>query len=81
VTAATCRSCGADIDWAISDATGKLMPVNHQPDPAGNVAVRRDEDGTLRCRSAPAGAPLSAGERRGTSHFATCEQAADWRKT
>lgn len=78
----TCRSCGAAIDWAVSDTTGKAMPVNHQPDPAGNVAVRRDpDDGKLRARSAPAAAKLSAGERRGTSHFATCPDADAHRKS
>lgn len=76
----TCRSCSGPIDWAKSDTTGKPVPINHAPDPAGNLAVRRDEDGTLRVRSAPAGAKLAAGEQRGTSHFATCPNADQHRR-
>lgn len=34
-----CKSCGAQIYWAISDATGLLFPVDVEPDPDGNVLL------------------------------------------
>ena len=76
----TCRSCDAAIRWAVSDASGKRMPIDAEPVPAGNLAVRLDE-GVLRARSAPADAKLSAGEKRGVSHFATCPDADQHRRS
>jgi len=79
VTAA-CRSCEAPIRWAVSDSTGKRIPLNAEPDPAGNLAVRL-VDGRLRVRSAPAGrTELDAGEKRGMSHFTTCPDADQHRR-
>jgi DNA modification methylase len=34
-----CRSCGAEIRWART-FTGKLMPLDAAPNPAGNVEAR-----------------------------------------
>jgi hypothetical protein len=33
-----CRSCKAPIEWGVTDA-GAMMPLDLEPDKAGNVAV------------------------------------------
>lgn len=70
---ATCRSCGADIEWVTSATTGRPMPVDVGPASKGNLAVvsgrahaySKTDEGLHR-------------ERR-VSHFATCPDAGDWR--
>jgi hypothetical protein len=61
----TCRSCGAEVEWATWDS-GKAMPVDIAPDPkgklvvfAGKVRVATPDDDKLK-------------RERRTSHFATC---------
>ena len=68
-----CRSCEAPILWA-ETAAGKSMPLDEKPDPNGtfvfvNGKTRRAE-------------PLDVQLKRPlyTSHFATCPEAAQWRK-
>lgn len=73
---AACRSCGATVYWVTTKA-GKLMPVDPpgtHPNP--NLEVWRDPTtGELRL-----GNPHpDATTRRTTSHFATCDDADDWR--
>ncbi len=78
-TTEACRSCGAAIIWAIS-AQAKSMPVDAQPSPSGSMVLEYRVPGrNPLARVIPA-------ELRGartdlhTSHFATCPQAANWRK-
>lgn len=58
------------------------MPIDPEPVVDGNVWVIRTEQGTpiigvaLNNESVPASVPL-----RYVSHFVTCPQSADWRKT
>lgn len=71
----TCRSCNAEIEWAISHATGRPMPVDAKPTPNGNLVViggvaRAFTDDDARVHR----------ERR-TSHFATCPDAQKWRQS
>lgn len=33
-----CSECGAPLRWAVTK-NGKLQPLNHDPDPAGNVVL------------------------------------------
>lgn len=67
----TCRSCGADVEWAETVKNKKRMPFN-PPIVAvrsqgsileGNGRVIEDVDTTVT-----------------TSHFATCPDAKDWRR-
>lgn len=75
---AECRSCGAEISWARSAASGSPMPIDAEPTPEGNVVYT----GEL-----VAGAPfvqvLGKGERddrpRYMPHHATCPQGREWR--
>jgi hypothetical protein len=74
----TCRSCGAEIEW-VETMSGKSMPLDVGEAPsearhgvfavvAGKARTYTDADRKL------------ARERR-TSHFATCPDASDWRKS
>jgi hypothetical protein len=73
-----CRSCGAEIVWAITER-GKRMPLDAEPSEAGTFVVRSRVEGervVLHALYAPeAGAGLHH-----TSHFATCPQAGEWRR-
>lgn len=70
-----CRSCGADVRWLTSEATGRIAPIDAAPDASGNVVI----DGAGRSYQV-----LTAGEReasarpRYTNHFQTCPQRQMW---
>lgn len=81
-----CRSCGAPIIWA-QTVNGKAMPIDAEPVPDGNVLLtgRRVETrrGTLapECRVEGDTPMFPDGADRYMSHFATCPQADQWRKS
>ena len=66
-----CRSCKAKIIW-VPTAAGKLMPLDLERTPDGNVAI---EGGRAVVMSGPV--PGGTGRK---SHFATCPQADQWRR-
>lgn len=68
---ATCRSCGAEIVWAITDK-GKRIPLDARP--AGPLFLLDVEPGAppARARRNP-----FAGELH-LSHFASCPDAREW---
>ncbi len=76
----SCRSCGAPIYWALTEA-GKRMPVDADPSPAGTCVLTLEDRG-LRVAVLTDHA-LDFARRNGralrTSHFATCPDAAGWR--
>lgn len=76
-----CRSCGAEIVWVLMD-TGKTMPIDADPNPLGNVAVRRvGRDNELHGRVVTGTKPLDpTSERMGMSHFVICPAADKHRK-
>ena len=74
-----CRSCQSPIVWVRMLDTGKLMPVNHPPDPRGTVAVHRDPDGELTGHTLRGDATAGEGEVLGMAHWATCPQAGRFR--
>lgn len=76
---ARCRSCQAEIVWAETER-GKRMPVDAAPNPRNGSIVLRERAGEAPL--AIAGVPDEAfpGEPRYTSHFATCPEAARWRR-
>lgn len=71
---ANCRSCDAEIIWAVSEKTGKPMPIDAAPSPLGNLIVingrarvaTTDDDRLHRPKY--------------MSHFASCANAEEWRK-
>ena len=88
-----CASCPAPILWAQSlDDEGrriwdeerkrfKSMPVDWEPVPTGNVVVwDRPGEGFV-CRVLKKGETPPAGARLRTSHFATCPNAKQHRRT
>lgn len=70
---ARCRSCGADVIWATS-TNGKAMPMDAQPDPKGTFVIV-----VGKARKATAEDDRLHRPRH-TCHFATCEQADEWRR-
>ncbi|MFI6819751.1 hypothetical protein ACIBJE_02215 [Micromonospora sp. NPDC050187] len=69
----TCRSCPAQIIWAVTER-GKPMPVDAEPTPDGNVLLEQLPTG-LRARVLPAHRAFGR-----KSHFASCKDAAKWRR-
>jgi hypothetical protein len=70
-----CRSCGAEVVWAVTNA-GKRMPVDAKPVADGNL---------LLTQPAQPGVPpvaIVVGKGKGThaSHFVTCPNSRTWRK-
>ncbi len=74
----TCRSCPASILWATTEK-GRSMPVDAEPHPDGNVEITYDELG--RPHAVVHGQPpmMVAGTLH-MPHFATCPNAAEWRR-
>lgn len=70
-----CRSCGSAIYWLRHVHTGKMAPIDAEPDPAGNIVIHLDR-GTYE--------QVSAEERERqrewlhTNHFQSCPQAKSW---
>lgn len=69
----TCRSCGAEIIWAVM-GSGKRMPFDAEPvipSPTGLFVVITDDEGVH---------GLSQNNPLYRSHFATCPNAAEHRR-
>ena len=75
MSGATCKSCGAPILW-IRTRRGKLAPVDAQPLQRYLIAEDEDNDPDP-SREAPYGELV----RVYTSHFETCPNAAQHRKS
>jgi hypothetical protein len=67
-----CRSCGAPITWAITDQ-GKRMPLDAEPNPAGNVRLTLTNAVVLRKDEVYDGP-------RFMPHWATCPNADQHRR-
>jgi hypothetical protein len=74
---AICRSCGAPIIWC-KTAAGKTMPVDAKACPDGNL-IR--EGASVRYRNREEMASNFLADPRYKSHFATCANAAQHRKS
>jgi hypothetical protein len=78
---ATCRSCGAAIRWATT-ASGKRMPLDRDPVDDGNLALIIDVGlDVVAVPVAPRQALLDDDGRRFVSHYATCPDAEQWRRS
>lgn len=73
---ANCRGCGAPIRWVVTEA-GKRHPIDWEANgPKANITVDSDDVMTVL-------GPLELQVHEGnlwTSHFATCPEAARFRK-
>jgi hypothetical protein len=83
---ATCRSCGAEVRWVITAGEGKEMPIDVVPVENGNLEVvgraqnrYGAEVAKVACRN-PGELSMLDGVRF-VPHFATCPDAADWRRS
>lgn len=78
-----CRSCGDPLLWVTTAATGKAMPLNPEPDPAGNVVLADDLLGGASAQVLGPGEAWGARERGEDlymPHHATCPQGKRWRR-
>jgi hypothetical protein len=74
----TCRSCPAEIIWAITPKN-RMMPVDAEPNPDGNVEITYD--GLGRAHALVHGQPPMTTEGvMHMPHFATCPNVDEWRK-
>ncbi len=79
-----CRSCHQPIIWAITDRTGRPMPVDAEPPLSGGTVALRprgpDERPLAHVLTARELATTGFGRRDlRTSHLARCPQADKWR--
>jgi hypothetical protein len=77
-----CRSCHARVIWLTIRPGGRRMPIDVDPVPDGNIiADLAQAVGVV----VPAGALTflddTPDEARYRSHFASCPQAAEWRRS
>lgn len=78
-----CRTCRSEIVWGTDASTRSLMPVDADPSPNGNISVWVDAAGAahlVTLSRAKASATRAAGKELHLSHFASCPDAAQWRK-
>lgn len=73
-----CRSCGAPMIWTVT-SSGRRMPVDAEPSSLGTFALEEEGDLVLAVL-VPNAAQDTSGQLH-MSHFATCPQADDWRKS
>lgn len=73
----TCKACGAPIVWAKTAATGKAIPLDTEPTPDGNIFLK---DGKAHYLTKNGVEQTLADFDRYKSHFATCPQAARFRR-
>jgi hypothetical protein len=72
-----CRSCHAEVFYAVHLTTGKEAPIDANPTPAGNVIVLSDGHYYVLRRGDPTPPKDVA---RYTAHYSTCPQAEAWRR-
>lgn len=81
-----CSACPASIVWATNDKTLRTMPVDAEPTADGNVILTDNAHGgppsahvLTKAETSDPGLFPPDGPRH-TSHFATCPNAADFRR-
>ena len=67
-----CRTCGAELSFVRTRATGRLMPVNYGMDPKGNIAATRVGRSWVDAHVITDAEPLKRGETPFTAHWKTC---------
>lgn len=75
-----CRSCTAEIIWGSVVPGGRVMPIDAEPAPGGTVQVVSGPGQAVRLKVLGRTTAAAAGPPLYTSHFATCPQAAAWRR-
>lgn len=75
----TCRSCKAPIVWAVTEKTGKAIPVDAEATPDGNIVLTAGAGSPVAHVLTADDGPVDP-EARFRSHFATCPNASTHRK-
>lgn len=77
-----CRACHAPMMWAITDVTGKRVPLDPEPVADGNVIiVARNRKGTPIVQFLKKGQdPLDSEAARYVTHHVTCTDPESFRK-
>lgn len=70
--APSCRECGAPLRFVVMAETGKAMPVNAIPNPAGNVAARWTGERWAAGYVLKAGEQPKPGYKAFRAHWADC---------
>lgn len=76
---AACRTCEARLRWALSDRTGKPMPFDATPVGDGTFVIEYQNGGDVARAATDDDRRLK--RELFKPHFATCPQAAQWRKS
>lgn len=77
---AKCKRCPARIVWAVSESTGRRMPVDADPSPNGNVQLVEGDPPRARVLSADERNTIAAqDEPLHLNHFVTCPEAGAFR--
>lgn len=83
-TAKECRSCKRLIVW-VKTSRGKSMPCDISPDPAGTFYLFRKSDRIeaehVNSHSDRAQNAFARGDKKYTSHFSTCPNADEHRRS
>jgi hypothetical protein len=88
--ASYCRSCGAAVVWVVTEPAGRRMPLDAEPAPDGTVVITDRMGGLAWVLTRAELDELAAAEEntppegltpRYRSHFATCPEARQWRKS
>jgi hypothetical protein len=74
-----CQSCAARIVWTVTER-GKRMPVDAEPHPAGNITLIPLPDGGVTAHVLQKFESAGSAARY-RSHFVTCVNASDWRRS
>ena len=77
---ASCRSCGAELVWAVT-ANGKRIPLDTKPVEHPKSGLFRLVSAGIDPRIRPPLAASADADDLYVSHFATCPNAEEWRKT
>ncbi|WP_336792995.1 hypothetical protein [Gordonia malaquae] len=78
-----CRSCRSEVIWGTDANTRSLTLIDADPSPNGNVSLYVDDKGGAHfvvLNPLKAAAMRAAKQSLYLSHFASCPQAANWRK-
>ncbi len=72
--------CGQKMRWALTTGKHNRIPLNYQPDPAGNVVLEQRGDLTVAVTLGPMDLELrDPDEPRYMPHHATCPNAEDFK--
>ena len=77
----TCKGCGAEIEWARTEAKDRPIPLNAEPDlEDGNLVVTDQTRTTELNHEVPVVRYVRTGDGDRVAHFTTCPKAGEFRR-